>query len=289
MKSKHLIILVAIATVVVFAIVSCSRNVDKSESSTETTTSTVDSESNLPLNISIFLDLSDRLDRELVPTQFDRDTAIIGTLVKLFIEDCVHSGRIINSENHFQIFFHPIPNSTEIATLASGLNFDMSSTPIAEKKKVLIEMRGKICTNVSQIYQNTLAAKSWPGSDIWAFFTDKKVDTQCIRKGYRNLLVILTDGYLYYERNKRQNGNAYSYVLPQTLKNPESSLIVGRDGLDNLEVLMLEVNPYEPLQRNKLIRVLEDWFKGMGVTHFVVADTDLPVNTETVIKSFIKQ
>lgn len=117
MKSKHLIILAAIATVVVFAIVSTRIVEDDSKTSTETTTSTVDSESNLPLNISIFLDLSDRLDRELVPTQFDRDTAIIGTLVKLFIEDCVHNGRIINSENHFQIFFHPIPNSTELRHL----------------------------------------------------------------------------------------------------------------------------------------------------------------------------
>lgn len=286
MKSKHLII---IALIAIFAIVSSCITDDNSKSSTEAITPTVDSDLNRPLNISVFLDLSDRLDRDLVPSQFDRDTAIIGTLVQLFMEDCIHKGRIINSENHFQIFFHPVPKSTEIATLASGLNFDMSSTPIAEKKKVLVEMREKISTNVSQIYQNTLAAKSWPGSDIWAFFTDKKVDTQCIRKGYRNILVILTDGYLYYEHNKRQNGNAYSYVLPQTLKDPESSLIVGREGLDNLEVLLLEVNPYEPLQRNKLIQVLEGWFKGMGVTHFVVADTDLPVNTETVIKSFIKQ
>lgn len=132
MKSKHLII---VALIAIFAIVSSCITDDNSKSSTEAITPTVDSDLNRPLNISVFLDLSDRLDRDLVPSQFDRDTAIIGTLVQLFMEDCIHKGRIINSENHFQIFFHPVPKSTEIATLASGLNFDMSSTPIAEKKK----------------------------------------------------------------------------------------------------------------------------------------------------------
>lgn len=46
-----------------------------------------------------------------------------------------------------------------------------------------------------------------------------------------------------------------------TLKNPESSLIVKRNGLEDLEVLMLEANPYETPDINKMKEVLDDWFK----------------------------
>lgn len=242
-----------------------------------------------PLNLSVFLDLSDRLDREMIPSQTSRDSMIINELIDVFIKDCVDNGKIIKSKNHFQIFFHPAPKNTEIATLSSGLNVDMASIDIKQKKAVLKEMKDTFSKNISQIYNSTLNDKQWLGSDIWAFFSDKKVDNLCMRAGYRNILVILTDGYLFYSPNKRQEGDAYSYILPQTLKNPNSSLIVKRNGLEDLEVLLLEVNPYTPLERDSLIKVLEKWFSDMEVSKFVVVDTDMPVNTANIIQNFIRQ
>lgn len=242
-----------------------------------------------PLNLSVFLDLSDRLDREMMPSQTSRDSMIINELIDIFIKDCVDNGKIIRSKNHFQVFFHPTPNDTQIATLSSGLNVDMASIDINQKKAVLKGMKEIFAQNISQIYNSTLNDKQWLGSDIWAFFSDKKVDNLCMRAGYRNILVILTDGYLFYSPNKRQEGDAYSYILPQTLKNANSSLIVKRDGLEDLEVLLLEVNPYTPIERDRLIKVLEKWFRDMGVSEFVVADTDMPVNTANIIRNFIRQ
>ncbi|MDE5744170.1 MAG: hypothetical protein K2H84_00750 [Paramuribaculum sp.] len=229
------------------------------------------------------------MERDLVPSQTERDSLIIDYLIDIFIDDCVNQGKIINSRNHFQIFFHPAPQISEIATLAKGLNLDMSDIQFAEKKKVLKAMKDSFRANISQIYQSTLSAKKWIGSDIWGFFSNKKVDAQCIREGYRNILVILTDGYLFYGPNKIHDGNSYSYILPQTLKDSQSSLIVKRDGLRDLEVLMLEVNPYTPLDEDRLIAVLNKWFDDMGVEKFVVADTDMPVNTENIIRNFISQ
>ena len=66
--------------------------------------------------------------------------------------------------------------------------------------------------------------------------------------------------------------------FPKTLALPHSSLIVKRQGLDNLEVLMLEVNPLAPKQREPIIHVLENWFKTMGVEKFLAVETDLPSN-----------
>lgn len=240
----------------------------------------------LPLNISVYLDLSDRLTRDLTPSQADRDTAIVNHLVDIFIDDCIKD-KIINSSNHFQIFFYPSPNNSQIAQLARGLNLDMSKCNIKNKKKELMEMKQRFQNNLSQIYSDALEQQKWVGSDIWGFFSNKEVDKLCIRKGYRNILVILTDGYLYHTNNKVQDGNAYSYILPQTLAIDNSSLIVKRNNLSNLEVLMLEVNPYSPAQHDKLMSVLEDWFRNMGVEKFVVSETALPVNTEVYIDSFI--
>lgn len=46
---------------------------------------------------------------------------------------------------------------------------------------------------------------------------------------------------------------------------------------------MLEVNPYEPGQRDKLVKVLEDWFSKMGIKKFLVAETTVPRDTKTII------
>lgn len=240
-----------------------------------------------PLNISIYLDLSDRLERELTPSQAERDTAIINHIVDIFIKDCVKNGRIIDSKNHLQVFFFPEPDNSEIALLAKGLNVDMAKTDIKEKRTVLSEMKKRFNTNLSQIYADAVSQKKYVGSDIWGFFSNRKVDELCVRKGYRNILVILTDGFLYHEANKISENHAHSYILPQTLADPNSSLIAKRDGLDSLEVLMLEVNPFDQKQHDKQIAVLEQWFKSMGVSKFVVSDTNLPVNTETYIDNFI--
>ena len=87
-------------------------------------------------------------------------------------------------------------------------------------------------------------------------------------------------------------GKAYSYILPQTLAVEGSSLIDKRNGElkdKGIEVLMLEINPYQPNQRDKMVKVLENWFSAMGVEKFVVAETDANLtNTQTIIQSFLE-
>lgn len=283
MKKTSLIFVALSAAIVGFIMLfaSCSGKSDDKTAAEE-------SRSPMPLNISVYLDLSDRLTREMTPSQMERDTAIIDHLVDLFIKHCIDSGKIINSTNHFQIFFYPTPNNSQIAQLARGLNVDLAKTDLKQKKVELMQMKERFQNNLSQIYTDAISDEKWVGSDIWGFFSNGEVDKLCIRKGYRNILVILTDGYLYHIGNKIKEGSAYSYVLPQTLAEESSSLIVKRGGLQNLEVLMLEVNPYTADQRNKLIPVLEAWLRGMEVGKFVVSETALPVNTEVYIDSFME-
>ena len=283
-------IIIGIVTILAFA--SCGgTGSNKTEQPNE-----IASQSDKPLNISIYLDLSDRLKSDLTPSQKERDLAIVGHIVDYFRVQTV-GPKILQSKNNIKVFFYPAPNSSEIATLAEELSIDITKYNGVERRVVLDgdatqgkpSLKESFNKNLSAIYDKTLVENQWPGCDIWDFFSSKNVDTQCIRDGFRNILVILTDGYLFDEKHKVKDGNAYSYVTPTTLKDPKASLIVKRTGLENLEVRILEVNPTDINYRDQLKTVLENWLKGMGVKeeNITVSQTDLPSNTQTVINSFL--
>lgn len=265
---------------VIICIVICSCNIDQKP------------KHDLPqaLNISVYLDLSDRLIRDLTPSQTYRDTAIVNYLVDYFQEQTLGPA-ILQSQNKMKVLFYPSPKDSEISTLASGLSVDIGKKKGIEKREVLESMKSVYQKNLSQIYDETIEQENWVGCDIWDFFSSKKVDDLCIKKDARNILVIITDGYIFAENNKIQEGNAYSYILPKTLIVKNSSLIDRRNGeLKNkgLEVLMLEVNPYQPQHRDQMVRILEQWFTEMGIEKFVVAETDANLtNTQTIIDNFL--
>lgn len=242
-----------------------------------------------PLNLTIFVDLSDRLKRDnVVPSQMERDTAIINFIIDRFVDVCVEQ-HIVSASDRMRVLFYPTPTNGAVVKWAADLSVDMSATDRSEKKLVLRGMKAKYDASLANIYNEALAGKEFPGCDIWGFFSNKKVDVQCRKAGYRNVLVILTDGYLYHESNKVKEGAAYSYVLPQTLKVPNSSLIVRRTGgLEDLEVLVLEVNPYATAERDRLLSVLETWFSEMGVGKTCIVETDILSNVKPYIEAFLK-
>lgn len=285
--------LIAMAGMLLANIFICTSCIDKDKGGNDKDEQT---DTKTPVNISVFLDLSDRLDStrngDFPVSQMARDTAIVNALVDYFVATCVKH-KITENKNHFQILFHPTPKTSDIASLAANLNIDMSkiSTP-ADKKKRLIAMKDDFSRSLSQIYEQTLRDRVWIGSDIWGFFCNKnaKVDNLCLRKGYRNIMVILTDGYIYHEDNVQQDDSSYSYVLSNLIDNvPDLSLMAPRKGLDSLEVMMLEINPGKPVMQSKLISVLEAWLKDMGVKRYVVSETGMPSDTRTIIDNFLTE
>lgn len=244
-----------------------------------------------PLNISVYLDLSDRLIRDLTPNQTYRDTAIINYLVDYFRSQTL-GPTILKSENKMKVFFYPTPNDMEISTLAQGLSVDIGSKQGIEKRKALDEMKGIFQNNLTHIYEETLKEEKWVGCDIWGFFSNKKVDNLCVKSGARNIVVILTDGELWYGDTTKSDGKGgFNYIQPSTLSNPKSYLIDERKGAlkgKSIEVLMLEINPRQPNQCNKMVEVLQNWFSAMGIEKIVVAETDANLtNTQTIIKNFL--
>ena len=240
----------------------------------------------MPLNISIYLDLSDRLERQMYPSQKERDIEIVNYLTEILKNHAV-AQKILPSKDRIKVFFYPTPNDSKIALLSKDLEMDLSKAQPKEKKQMLLDFQDKFVTSLTKIYDATLAGKNWIGSDIWGFFK-KQIDTYCIREDARNIIVILTDGYLFYAPNKLRDGDNYSYILPQTLTNHNSGLIVSRRGLENIEVLMLEVNPLDLKHQDRMETILQNWLKDMGVQKMYVGETDQPANTKLIIDKFIK-
>lgn len=238
-----------------------------------------------PLNISVILDLSDRLITNKVQPQMERDTAIIGYLCDVFKSKTLGK-QILTSKNKMRVLFYPTPIIPEINSLARKLSVDISQYKGVDKRDMIETMHSTFINSLLPIYEKTINDSKWLGCDIWDFFSSGKVKTQCMEKGSRNIIVILTDGFLYHANNVIKEGDALSYVLPKIL-NPNSSLIVRCNDLQDLEVLMLEVNTQNPTQRNQLVKVLKDWFQNMGISHVEIHETDLPTSTEKAITNFI--
>ena len=163
-----------------------------------------------PLNISVFLDLSDRLTRKIEPSQMSRDTAIIGYIVDYFKAHTL-GPQILQSKNSIKIFFYPAPHSSDIATLANELSVNMEQYNGKDKRITLENMKAKFQGNLTQIYNKTISEENWIGCDIWDFFNSRKVDSQCIKKDARNILIILTDGYLFDQNNNIRTKGCFAY------------------------------------------------------------------------------
>lgn len=257
------------------------------------------------LNISVLIDLSDRIDPKIHPASpehADRDKAIIHELINYFKKDMETLGAY-NSKGRFTVFMYPYPEIANIANIQQELFIDLSEMEVKEKKEKYDNMEKNFSNALEEIYAETIRINNYPGSDIWRFFKND-IDL-CISDdtNYRNILVILTDGYIYDEQTTAQNGSRVQNLTGKTIRkyrtvaDPISAmerddfgLITPRNDLQNLEVLILEVSPENNNQKDEdiLKYCIEKWIKEMGVSHYAVYKTDLPAITAQRIESFIK-
>lgn len=289
MRNKAIIILSIIIVLVIalyFIITPPPQTETGGESGSDVTPPEM-SQKTLPLNLSIYLDLSDRIKPNGTEalSQKDKDIAIVDYLANYIKARAVRQ-KILPCKDRVKVFFYPEPEDAKVALLSEKLELDLGATPMKEKKPKLIAFTEEFKNSLEQIYSSTIQTSCWLGSDIWGFF-NKPIDNYCIKDGYRNILVVLTDGYIYHASNKQSAGSAHSFILQQTLKDKNSSLIVGRKGLDNLEVLMLELNPNPPTDQQKMEQVITDWLNNMGVHKHYVGETDVPSNTKMIIEKFL--
>jgi hypothetical protein len=259
------------------------------------------------LNISILLDLSDRIDTvefQCIPQHYERDIEIVKSFADFFVKDMTKRGTF-NSKGKIQVIFSPTPNDPNVNIFAQKLNVDCSAISNIQKKEIYDNLNRSFTENITKIYRQTLKDNKWPGCDIWSFFkndVDMYIDKN---KDYRNILVIVTDGYIYHQDTKVQTNNRFSYILPELLtkyklrnnvkweeqlKKNDFGLISKRNDLANLEVLVLEVSPSSKKFKSDediLKGILSKWFSEMGVKRQGIYFSDLPVYTKKRITDFI--
>lgn len=283
-----------------------SDNINNSDQEQKTTNQKSDN-----FNISILLDLSDRVvEPPLSPSQKERDLEIVSSVIDVFRSNMKKKGAYL-AKDKMRVIFSPPPSDPNVNNIANRLSVDLSKLDNASKKEIYDNIEKDFEDGLEEIYDLTIENSKWLGSDIWRFF---KYDVDlCIEQDptYKNVLIIVTDGYLYHKQSEQikdpNHPNRTAFITPKFLQrkgfwnnpnwrekfeNEDFGLISHERNFANLDVLVLEINP-SPNHRDDqdIIRAyLVKWFEEMGITSpsLTVYDTDLPVNTKRRIELFFR-
>ncbi|WP_255156206.1 hypothetical protein [Ferruginibacter sp. HRS2-29] len=268
------------------------------------------SEKKKQLNINILLDLSDRIDLKVnpkQPAQKQRDISAIMVLCQAF-KNNVAAFNVFKTQAKIKVFFYPEPNDAEIARIAKDLNVSCqagNSGEAAKKNKVLYQnLDVGFSSGLNKIYDLATKNGKYPGSNIFRFMKDEVNNCMEDTSVFRNILVILTDGYVYDENEKYNKGNRYSYIeksfehfkrfrnrnlLENEFDQKNYGLIKVNDNLKNIEILVLELSPplESPVDVDILKKYWTKWLNEMGVGKFALWPTGQPVYTEKHIADFL--
>jgi hypothetical protein len=261
------------------------------------------------LNISILLDLSDRIDtvKYSNPSMqfYRRDVGYLKSVAKAFENEIKHK-KSRHLDDKIQLYFDPEPLNPKINDLSNQLKFHVT------RDNGTLDYINEISSTYAyfglEIYEQALKdANHDAGSDTWGFFKNKVKD-YCIDENYRNILVILTDGYIFYEDSNLNEDNLSSYITPkkirqkklntsnwkEVMESKKHGFIPVDQDLSKLEVLVLGVNPTDTNNNDYDYDVLKkywsDWLYEMGLEedNFEFKMAGLPANMDKVIKTFIK-
>lgn len=294
--------LILISVFLAFTFIACN---DESGNKNSLNNSIASKQQEKQINISILLDLSDRISPQVNPDGQNNDIENIKTITEYFKSNMDKLGAY-KAKGKIRIFLSPPPKSSDINTTVGKLKIDCSKMDNKERKIVYDSITGLYVNNLERVYNNTITTSAWEGSDIWRFFKDDVKDF-CMEKdtNYRNILIILTDGYLFHQQTLVNNQNRYTYLLgnrnllhyrvqnwEQKIKDDDFGIITERNDLKNLEVLVLEVraeNSSHKIDEDIMRYLWKKWFKEMNVSHSEVYNSDLPANTKTRIENFLNQ
>ncbi len=290
---KQYIYIIAVSIVAVLAVSLFSKGYKNSEQPTATEESKPVIK---PLNITVMLDLSNRIIRNdgnqaNIP-QAEKDSTILMNIQKGFYKRQYKNGMMNFTQDKIQVICYPNPSLSNINNIISDMAVDLTISggpSIANNKRMLRAMEGTWSSSISSIYRQTIASSNWVGSDIWGFFA-KDAEMLCVKQDHRNILIILTDGYIQYTKNWEQTSpNVYTGILPRTVKNQTAITPTGKNYNDKLEVLFLEINPLSARTSdfNKIEQLITSWCNGMGIKKMQVVQTNLPTHTQKYIDSFI--
>lgn len=255
------------------------------------------------LNISFLLDLSDRINPEKYPDEsmeyYLGDVAYIKSVTDAFLAH-LKQKKVREIKDKIQLYFDPAPQNKSINEISNRLSYDINRNNIS--LELLDELNQIYSTKPIEIYDLAIKDNNYIGSDTWRFFKTKIKD-YCIEEDYRNILIILTDGYIYHKDTKIKENNLTSYLTPEiirgfklntgdwknTFENYKYGFIPATEDLSHLEILVLGINPDKknPYEEDVIMKYWGDWFDNMKVGRYEIKTAALPSNMDKVIREFI--
>ena len=238
------------------------------------------------LNISILLDLSDRI----CPTKYPnatmdyylRDVGYVNSVSETFT-DHVRGKKVRRVDDKIQLFFDPPPFNPEINKISKDLKIGINKNNVT--KELITQTKSTYVTEPLKIYKLAIKDNNYVGSDTWKFFK-YKINDYCIEDNYRNILVILTDGYIYFQDSKIKEQNQTSYLTPELIRtnglnksnwseimsNKRFGFIPVNQDLSNLEILVLGINPdIKNSYEEEVIKAYwTHWFEAMKVKRYEI-------------------
>jgi len=157
---------------------------------------------NIPENYVVLLDLSDRLINN--PNQTDIDTTAIRTAFEKF-EMAVKKQLVVKSKEIFSVrIIDQKGSNLPINNFENNLTLNLGAYTAAEKLIKLNQFKNEFGKYLKMLYQQAfLGTKSenYFGVDIWQYFNEQ-INTD-IKEGYKNQILVLTDGYFDFEDKTR--------------------------------------------------------------------------------------
>lgn len=255
------------------------------------------------LNISILLDLSDRIDSVKFSNPsmeyYQRDLGYIESITKVF-ESHLMNKKTYSINDKIQLFIDPEPSDRALNKKITNLKiqFDKKNATKNKIKQTSIKYK-EVCTD---IYNTAISDGKYIGSNIRGFFKNKMND-YCIDNKYRNIVIILTDGYIFHKHDIIKSKNKTSYLTPKTIKgfglNTEKwnkkmerhnyGFLSIDKKLENIEVLVLGINPSNnnPYEGEVIKAYWSKWLTEMSIKKFQLKTADLPTHIDDVINNFI--
>lgn len=224
------------------------------------TSTSVEAPGKQPLNVVVYIDLSDRIMDNV------DDCDIIWWISKKMFPTKFPQG----NKNKLRCVVYPNPGNTESL---SCLNVNLQSMKPMERLGYVYKLdSGKVFVpEVKDFYAKSIASKNWTGSDEWGFF-DLEASNYLI-PGYRNVFVVLTDGYIYEKNNIGPKENQHLYRnMYKCLKDSKGEIEpITKNYNSAVEVISMELVKKDYNTYQKMVQKRESWYKSMGIVPYSIS------------------
>jgi hypothetical protein len=258
------------------------------------------------LNIVLVPDLSRRIIQELNnPEQIKNDTILLNTIWRSFVN--IVKFKMDSKDRLLVDITDRDQASGNFRQIANDLIFDLSLHK-GQSNRIYFDKKGdKFHNNIDSLYK--MAKKDPKGADYRLYFErdlNRHILKNTLFDNYRNLLIIITDGYLESDKilytgslglqtqicSEISKGKGINQIFSERyLKIAPCNI-----DLSNLEILVLEVNEIQSgagCHFDILRKYWTDWFKAMKVknndTDFFIQRNNATDLTKERIEQFIKK